>query len=205
MAAPIFYRPSPKWQLCAAFCGAVLVHAGAVALAARSATPVTLPVVESAIEVDIVDVARPTPPQQVESLPENPPPSPSFPEPAFNDDHPTPPPARERIDRPSQRLVRPPSAAQRITTGAARVLALSAPRPEYPYEARRQRVTGSGVALLTVDPATGCVTDVRMLRSTGSTVLDNATISGFRRWRFRAGTVSSVQSPITYTLTGAAF
>jgi hypothetical protein len=35
-----------------------------------------------------------------------------------------------------------------------------APRPVYPYEARRQRVTGSGVALLTVDQTSGTVTDV---------------------------------------------
>jgi TonB family protein len=88
---------------------------------------------------------------------------------------------------------------------AAKVLALTAPRPEYPYEARRQRATGSGVATLTIDSATGNVTDVRMSRSTGSAVLDNATISAFRRWRFRPGTVTTVQTPITYTLTGAAY
>jgi protein TonB len=93
----------------------------------------------------------------------------------------------------------------RTTIGSARVLAISAPQPEYPYEARRQRATGSGIALLTIDPATGSVTDVRMLRSTGNAALDNATISGLRRWRFKPGTVSSVQSPITYTLTGASF
>ena len=92
-----------------------------------------------------------------------------------------------------------------MSFGAAKVFAISAPRPEYPYEARRQRATGSGVALLTVDPTTGSVSDVRMLRSTGNLVLDNATISSLRRWRFRPGTVSIVQTPITYTLTGAAF
>ena len=44
-----------------------------------------------------------------------------------------------------------------------------------------------------------------MSRSTGNAVLDNATISGFRRWRFKPGTVSQVQTPITYTLTGASY
>ena len=87
----------------------------------------------------------------------------------------------------------------------ARVLALNAPRLEYPYEARRARVTGSGVALLTIDPATGYVTEVSMSRSTGNAVLDNAAISGFRRWRFKPGTVSKVQAPITFTLTGASY
>jgi TonB family protein len=44
-----------------------------------------------------------------------------------------------------------------------------------------------------------------MSRSTGSAVLDTATISGFRRWRFKPGTVAKVQTPITYTLTGVSY
>jgi protein TonB len=103
-------------------------------------------------------------------------------------------------------LVRPPiNAAPRGPSGSPKAFALSAPRPEYPYEARRQRLTGSGVATLTIDTATGAVTSVTMARSTGSAVLDNATISGLRRWRFKPGTVSQVQTPITYTLTGATY
>jgi protein TonB len=88
---------------------------------------------------------------------------------------------------------------------SAKVLALSAPRPEYPYEARRQRLTGSGVAVLLVDPASGSVTSVSIARSTGSAILDNAAISGFKRWRFKPGTVAKVSAPITFTLTGAAY
>src|SRR5262249_60532205 len=48
-----------------------------------------------------------------------------------------------------------------------------APRPAYPYEARRQRITGSGTALLTVDPTWGTVTDVQLVQSCGNGVLDN--------------------------------
>ncbi|HEX7518593.1 MAG TPA: energy transducer TonB [Chthoniobacterales bacterium] len=86
-----------------------------------------------------------------------------------------------------------------------KVLALSAPRPEYPYEARRQRITGDGIVVMSVDPVSGRVTDVSMWRSTGNSYLDNAAVTGFRRWRFKPGTVSRVKSPITYTLTGAAY
>ena len=86
-----------------------------------------------------------------------------------------------------------------------KALALSAPRPEYPYEARRQRTTGSGIAALTIDPVSGNVTDVRMTQSTGSATLDNATINALRRWRFKSGAMTRVQVPITYTLTGASF
>jgi len=92
-----------------------------------------------------------------------------------------------------------------VNLSSAKVFALSAPRPEYPYEARRQRVTGDGVAVLTVDPATGAVVDVSMARSTGNQFLDNAALTGFRRWRFRPGTVSSVTCPVTFALTGAVY
>ena len=84
-------------------------------------------------------------------------------------------------------------------------MALSGPHPVYPYEARRQKITGSGVAMMTVDPVSGNVTDVMMQESTGSPVLDNAAVSAFRRWRFKAGTGPRVRSPITFTLTGAQY
>jgi TonB family protein len=80
-----------------------------------------------------------------------------------------------------------------------------APRPVYPYQARRLRLTGSGTALLTVDPASGDVTDVLMLRSCGNAILDMATLDALRRWRFKPGTVVRVQVPITYTLMGVSY
>jgi TonB family protein len=118
----------------------------------------------------------------------------------------TPPPIR----RPTTRLATPLVKARNTTIGSqgsssARVSALAAPRLEYPYEARRQRITGSGIAVLTVDPVSGSVTSVMMEASTGSPVLDNAAVTGFRRWRFKPGTVSNVRLPITYTLTGAQY
>lgn len=92
-----------------------------------------------------------------------------------------------------------------MTWSAAKVFAVNAPRPEYPYEARRQKITGEGVVAITVDSATGAVTDVIVRKSTGHAFLDNAALSGFRRWRFKPGTVSTVTCPITFTLTGAAY
>lgn len=88
---------------------------------------------------------------------------------------------------------------------SARVLAGRAPRPEYPYEARRGKITGNGVSVMTVDAASGNVIDVVMSKSTGSLLLDNAAITGLRRWRFKAGTVSKVECPITFTLVGALY
>ena len=80
-----------------------------------------------------------------------------------------------------------------------------APRPVYPYEARRQRVTGSGVALLTVDQTLGTVTDALMVQSCGNAFLDNSTLDALRRWRFNPGGVTQVEVPITYTLMGVSY
>jgi TonB family protein len=92
-----------------------------------------------------------------------------------------------------------------MSLSSAKVFALSAPRPEYPYEARRQKITGDGIAVIRIDPGSGSVTDVSMAKSTGSVFLDNAAIAGFRRWRFKPGSVSTVTCPITFTLSGAAY
>lgn len=94
--------------------------------------------------------------------------------------------------------------ARQAQPGSGRAMALAAPLPEYPYEARRQRLTGSGAATLTLD-LSGNVVDVTMVRSTGSQILDNAALRGFQRWRFKPGTGSRVQVPITFLLTGPAY
>ena len=84
-------------------------------------------------------------------------------------------------------------------------MTLFAPRPEYPYDARRQKVTGSGVALIAVDSASGNVANVSMVQSTGNPLLDSASIAGLSRWRFRPGTANRIRCPITFTLTGASY
>jgi TonB family protein len=58
---------------------------------------------------------------------------------------------------------------------------------------------------MTVDSVTGNVISVSMSRTTGSPFLDNAALAGFKKWRFRPGTVSSVTCPVTFTLTGASY
>ena len=207
MSTALLYRPYPRWQICAAFVGAALLHLAAITIAAdRSITPAPTVTDPDAIEVTVAPEGadQPPPAEAVEAPP--PPPAPPARDEAFvAEESATPPPAR-RLERHAQPLRRPTAVAPGgpTTMRAAKVLAISAPRPEYPYEARRQRVTGSGVALLTVE-AGGSVTEVTMLRSTGNAVLDNATISGFRRWRFAPGTVSKVQTPVTYTLNGASY
>ena len=83
--------------------------------------------------------------------------------------------------------------------GDIRALAVHVERPSYPYEARTRHLQGTGIAILTVDPATGNVTTVKMRASTGFNVLDDAAISAFRQWRFKPGTVSKVRVPVTFS------
>jgi TonB family protein len=88
---------------------------------------------------------------------------------------------------------------------SGRALAVYAARPQYPAEARSKRWTGTGIVRVDVDRETGQVTSARMLQSTGHQILDEAALNAFRQWRFRPGTVSHVQIPITFTMTGAVY
>jgi TonB family protein len=90
-------------------------------------------------------------------------------------------------------------------SGERKALAIFAPRPRYPYEARDKHLAGSGVVLVNVDSPTGYVTSARMLKSTGHQILDEAALEAFRQWRFRPGTVAKVRIPIHYTMRGARY
>src|SRR5438552_5284977 len=94
--------------------------------------------------------------------------------------------------------VTPPQVVDRPATmsiSSAKALAIYTPPPNYPSEARSQRITGSGVCVVSVDPRNGRVTEASMAQSTGDPRLDNAAISAFRKWRFKPGTVSKVKIP----------
>jgi protein TonB len=201
MNTALLYRPSRRWLVWAAFACAAGIHLGAIVVAHgksdKSAVQDFKPI---GVEIEVVnkdpeeappeDVAMPPPPEQV------PPDLDSFPE-----ENPKLPAVRPHKKIRAATLVRP--ATREAVAGY--YFALYAPRPVYPYEARRLRITGSGIALLTVSSADGNVVDGRMTQSCGSVILDNATLDAFRRWRFKPGSVERVQVPITYTVTGASY
>src|SRR6266446_5434816 len=58
------------------------------------------------------------------------------------------------------------TATPSATPAPTRPIAISAPRPDYPYEARTRHITGAGVVAFTIDPSSGTVTDVTMAQST---------------------------------------
>jgi TonB family protein len=105
---------------------------------------------------------------------------------------------KKRPSAPVQPEVASIAAPVPMSLSVAQSMAISAPLPQYSYEAKRRKLTGSGVCVVTVDTATGTVTDARMFQSTGSPVLDKLTIQTFKSWRFKPGTVSQVRVPISY-------
>ena len=211
---PLLYKAAPRWQVFAAFGGALAIHLVAVGIAALQPPE---PMAEATMDLEqIAEVTfeqappnpEPTPPPEEEPEPLDAPPEPTDP-PEFQEEKPTPPPKpRTSPPKPVAPIARPQQAsapAGPMSMSSAKAVAVSAPRPEYPYEARRMRATGSGVCVMTVDTSSGAVTSAVMAQSTGNPILDNAAVSAFRRWRFKPGTVSKVRTPITFTMTGAQY
>lgn len=71
---------------------------------------------------------------------------------------------------------------------------------EYPLAARKGNLKGRGILVGQVDVRTGLVKSVRMERSTGHKILDDAALDAFRRWRFKRGTIRKFRIPISYTM-----
>jgi TonB family protein len=87
-----------------------------------------------------------------------------------------------------------------IKDGISMKIVLHQVPPEYPYEARRSGIIGHGILFGQVDYKTGIVTSVRMEKSTGNTILDQAALNAFRQWRFKPGTIRQFRTPIKYEM-----
>src|SRR6058998_212412 len=197
---PLLFQPAPRWHLWTALGGAVAIHLTAVALAQRREAPVVEipPNAPTVVEATLAPPEATPPPEDI-PVPEPPPPPEIKPE--FVEER-TPPP---RPPQQNAQKFTPIKAPGPMSMSRAKALAVYAPRPQYPYEARSRHVTCSGVIVAQVDAASGNVTSASVSQSTGSPILDNAATSAFRQWRFRPGTVSKVNIPITFTMTGASY
>jgi periplasmic protein TonB len=210
MAGPLLYKPQPRWQVWAALGAAVGIHAMAVGIAALNPEPPEMDLtdipeafVELSVETEPAP-PEPTPPPEEEPEPLEAPPEPVEP-PEFQEEKPTPPPKPRTDRKPVAPIARPRAVG--APTGPApsgRAAMIFKPNIQYPYEAKRARITGSGVIVVSVTPS-GSVSSASMGKSTGSSILDNAATSAFRSARFKPGTVPTVKIPITFTLTGAQF
>jgi TonB family protein len=191
-------RPS-KWPITTALAAAVLIHLSAVAIAFRQESPTTPPTETDSPTIGIYFADEPpAPPDPDISLP------PPLPVPAADFVEPQ---ETHRVIKTQQNPapIRPFGQTGLSPVGNAKALVLSAPRPDYPYEARSRHITGSGVAVITVDPNSGWAVDAMMEQSIGNPIFDTSTISAFRRWRFKQGTPARVRIPITFVLTGAQY
>jgi len=206
---PLLYKPAPKWQVLSAFGGALLAHGIAVALAFHKEPPPIdtsdIPTATIEATLDQPPADEPTPPPEDVPIPEAPPPPEIQPE--FHEEQTPPPQKKQQKAQPikAPQVVGPPKPPGMMSASQAKAQAIRMPRPEYPYDARSRKITGSGVCVVTVDSASGSVTDATMAQSIGNPILDNSAVSAFRRWRFKPGTVSKVKIPITFTMTGASY
>jgi TonB family protein len=207
MNAASIYRPPGRGLIWIAFACAITIHLAAIVLAENKSRVVVTDF--GSLEPNVIGTVddQPASPPEPENIlpPEQVPPATD--EEAFPQENATP-----RPIRPHKRtLATPVVRSVGIGTGRAphagsvKALTMYAPRPAYPYEARRGGITGSGIAQLTVNPAVGNVIDARMAQTTGSVFLDKATLETLRRWRFKPGVASNVDVPITYTLMGVSY
>ena len=197
--ALIYRRPS-KWPIAPALTAAVLIHLSAVAIAFHQESPAIFPAATDPATIGVYFADDPPPPP---------------PDPDISVQPPRPAPAADFIEpKETRRAIKmqrtpaslAPSGQTRLAAlGNAKAFVLSAPRPDYPYEARSRHITGSGIAVITVDPNSGLAVDAMMEQSIGNPILDNCTVSAFRRWRFKPGTPRRVRIPITFVLTGAQY
>jgi len=208
MAKPILYRPPSKNLVWGALGCTLIIYVGAVIAAIRrEPPPMNLADIPTATVEATLDQPedQPTPPPEDIPIPEPPPMPTEVPE--FHEEA-TPPPKANKPTKPAAPIKAPQAGISKpaaMSISGAKAFVTNGPKPPYPYEARSRHLTGSGVCVLTVDSASGSVTDATMAQSIGNSILDNAATSTFRQWRFRPGTVSKVKVPITFTMTGASY
>jgi len=87
-----------------------------------------------------------------------------------------------------------------LTGDQMKALMVSRGRIEYPIQARRAGIAGSGVFEMRINPKTGRVKGVRVVQSTGSQMLDWAAARGFNRFRFQSGAIVAARAPVTFSL-----
>jgi TonB family protein len=78
-------------------------------------------------------------------------------------------------------------------------LLLHAPRPEYPYEARARRKTGSGVYELKFDYETGHLREIHVVKGIEDFPLDMYAMATLKVWRAKPRSIHALLVPVTFT------
>ena len=77
--------------------------------------------------------------------------------------------------------------------------AVASPGAAYPEEAQKAKTSGSGLYELRVNKA-GATTEVVIVKSSGSAVLDNAAKNAFKKWRFKPAIFTRVRIPVSWSV-----
>jgi TonB family protein len=91
-------------------------------------------------------------------------------------------------------------ASKKVERPADNVIHVVSPR--YPHKQQASKIGGSGVFRLTIDFKTGKVTNVAVVKSTGSDPLDREAIFALSQWRFKPGKLTTADIPITFQASG---
>jgi TonB family protein len=73
---------------------------------------------------------------------------------------------------------------------------LETPFAEYPAEAMRRGIVGTGIYELRIDPKTSHEKSIVVIAAAGNPMLDQASMRALLKWRFKPGTVVSVRLPL---------
>jgi TonB family protein len=74
------------------------------------------------------------------------------------------------------------------------------PQPDYPIEEREKYHEGEGLFRLSLDPRTGLVTNVIVVKSTGWPLLNKSAVLAFRQWRWRPGKWKEIDVPVHFEM-----
>ena len=74
--------------------------------------------------------------------------------------------------------------------------------PEYPTDVVLGHMAGSGRFRLTIDPRSGAVDEVKIVKSCGYKLLNEFAAKALLQWRFQPGTRGPVEVPVDFTVRG---
>ena len=83
-----------------------------------------------------------------------------------------------------------------------RGILLYAPDPEYPQPVANAGWGGKGNYRLIIDTKTGRVTEVKVLRTMPHALLNDLVAKALLQWRFRPGTLGSLEVPFEFSVGG---
>jgi TonB family protein len=210
------YRPTPKRWIAIMIVISLLVHVSLLGIAAIWRTGVKPPAVEEepaeliadfdAPEENADNTPEPTPEDTPEPTPEEPDTTPDM---ADEEPTPTPTPREKPPAPPKPKLTPVPPGTKRGAVPQAGVpggvgkpggVGWSMPRPNYPFQARKMHLTGSGVIRVTTD-ASGRVVSATMIKSIHP-ILDQEAVT-YARNNWKGPPNSTNTKPIDFVLTGA--